>query len=352
MAFLEKKNKNILGVEFGSRAIKVVQISHEADQPRLVTYGIATMDKDMLSPDITKNQAVYSQALLNLLDGAHVSTDQTVGALPAVSAFTTVMELPSMPRKELDSAIRWEAKRLIPLPVEKMSFDWHLVGTTQNPEDTTKQIITVIMTAASKDVINNSLAIFRQARLRLISLETEISALLRAVVRRTDEIVMTMDIGATNTNIAIFERAIPVITRNIDIGGQTIDMNIANSMNISIERAQQFKNNFGPWLGSGPEHPVSKTIKFSLDNLILREIRPLLNAFQSAHKTSVQKISLTGGTAHLKNLPEYLQQALRIETDIGNPWVSLSYPHELAGDLEKIGPEMAVAVGLALWHGK
>lgn len=351
MAPYSKKYKNILGVDFGSRAIKMVQINHESGQPTLATYGVANMDASSLSADISKNQTVYGQTLANLVAQAHVSTEYAIGALPAVSAFTTVMDLPAMSKKELDSAIHWEAKKLIPLPLEKMSLDWHLVATIPDPENTGKTMMRIIATAATKDIINNSLAIFKQANLKLIGLETEISALMRALITRNDPTTMIMDIGATNTNIAIFEQGIPVITRNIDIGGRTIDLNISNSMNVNIERAQQFKSSFGPTIGTGPEHPVSKAIQFSLDNLILREIRPLLSAFQSAHKTSVQKIILAGGAAHLKNLPEYLVQALHIPTVIGDPWIHVSYPQELSAQLTAIGPEIAVAIGLALQHG-
>jgi type IV pilus assembly protein PilM len=352
MSSYSKKYKNILGVDFGSRAIKLVQINHDSGQPTLATYGVANMDASSLSADISKNQTVYGQTLSNLVAQAHVSTEYTIGALPAVSAFTTVMDLPTMSKKELDSAIHWEAKKLIPLPLDKMSLDWHMVATLPDPENTGKTVMRIIATAATKDIINNSLTIFKQANLKLIGLETEISALMRALINRNDPTTMIMDIGATNTNIAIFEQGIPVITRNIDIGGRTIDLNISNSMNVNIERAQQFKNSFGPTMpGAGPEHPVSKAIKFSLDNMVLREIRPLLSAFQSAHKSSVQKIILAGGAAHLKNLPEYLSQALGIPTVIGNSWARVSYPQELSDQLMAIGPEIAVAIGLALQHG-
>jgi type IV pilus assembly protein PilM len=341
MPLFAAKNKNVLGVDIGSHVIKIVELANQAGTPRLVTYGIAELDRQNLSTNIKQNIAFYADSLRALIDQSHATAGATVGALPATSAFTTVIQLPRMPKKEIDSAVRWEAKKLVPLPLEKMSLDWHIVATEE-------KTMNIILTAASKDMVTNTMSIFEQAQVKLIGLETEISALRRAFLHQTAEATMIMDIGATNTNVAMFHRGVPAITRNIDIGGQTITVNIANSMNINVDRAEQFKNHFGPTIGSQPEHPVSRAIQFVIDNMIISEIRPLISAFESAHKTTIELIILAGGTAHLVNLVPYLEKILNKRVIIGNPWTAISHPAELTPELEKIGPEMAVAVGLAL----
>lgn len=343
MSFFNKKESlSKLGLDIGTSAIKLVELNFDHGQPQLVTYGQAKFDYSLLSLDQKKNLSLYSDGLIKLMEASRVTTKRTIASLSATNTFTTVIELPAMPKKEIDSAVRWEAKKIIPLPLEKMSLDWHVIN---GPD---QKMMKIIITAASKDVVNNTLFIYQQAGAKLIGLETEAIALRRSILRDSEETTMLMDIGATNTNIVVFHQGLPAITRNIAIGGRTIDVNIANSMNVNLERAEQFKSNFGPVLPGQPEHPVSKAIQFVIDNIMIREIRPLIMTFEDVHKTEVKKIILTGGTSHLKNLPAYLQKILGKEVIIKDPWAAISCPQELLPELQKIGPEMAVAIGLAL----
>ena len=341
MALFNKKNNTVIGVDIGTSVIKLVEANHQSEAPQLVTYGIATLDRSNLSTDTKQNISYYAESLRALVEQTHATGTITVGALPATSAFTTVIEMPLMPKKEIDSAVRWEAKKLVPLPLEKMSLDWHIVSSDA-------KTMNIIVTAASKDMITNTMAIFQQAGLSLIALETEISALRRSLVTDLAEATMIIDIGATNTNVAIFHRGVPMVTRNIDVGGQSFDVNIANSMNVNIERAEQFKNHFGPTVAGQPDHPVSRAIQFVIDNMIVRELRPLISAFESAHQVGISNIIVAGGTAHMKNLIPYLQKVFNKTVMIADPWKHISHPGELSSELEKIAPEMAVTAGLAL----
>jgi type IV pilus assembly protein PilM len=297
---------------------------------------------------VKKNQNVYATSLSQLLTAARTTTNLCVSSLSTLSTFTTLIEMPVMPRKELDLAVRWEAKKLVPLPLDKLSLDWHVLPLTKTVTTDKKAMTKVILTAASKDDIDNSVEILRQANLKLMGMDTELSALRRALLANSQEAVLIIDIGATSTCAAIFLNSIPIISHSINMGGETIDVNIANGLKVSLERAAQFKINFGPALDSGFEHPVSKVIKFAIDNLLVKELKSLINSFQSNNKTTLGRIIITGGGAHFKDLTRYLQKVFSVEATIGDPWANISYPQDLASKLQKIGPEMAVAIGLAL----
>ncbi len=62
----------------------------------------------------------------------------------------------------------------------------------------------------------------------------------------------------------------------------------------------------------------------------------------------VEKIILTGGSAHLPRIPEFLSDSLNLNVYRGNPWARVVYPQDLSVVLEEIGPRMSVAVGLAM----
>lgn len=345
-----KKNESIIGVDLGSAIIKIVELKKENNKPRLITYGLATKEKHEVSSDTAINKEMIISDLKQTISMARVTTKKAIGALPAISVFSAIIELPQMPVKEINSAIRWEAKKIVPLPLEKMNLNWHILPDTTTPKnsDSQQKTIKIIINAAPKDIINSYLEIFQAADLNLISLETEIKALQRSLLSVEEKTCLIIDIGATNTNMIVFDNNLPLINKNIDIGGETVNFNIANILSIDVERAEHLKNNFGLPADDQITHPVIKAIKFTIDNMIVQEIKHLTTVLQNSTEAEINKIIITGGGSHLKNFPIYLHNVLQIETIRGNSWQKIVYPQELAPELNKIGPEMSVAVGLAL----
>jgi len=157
---------------------------------------------------------------------------------------------------------------------------------------------------------------------------------------------MVVNIGSLSTDIIIIEKGIPILNRGIDIGGYTITKAIMNSMNVSFERAEQFKIDFGVMLDEQSKG-VPKTIMDSL-NPIINEIKYVFDLYQNQGSLRVEKIIISGGSAFLPNLPDYLYNLMRVSTIIGNPWDRIIYPLDLKPVLENIAPQMASAIGLAM----
>jgi len=47
-------------------------------------------------------------------------------------------------------------------------------------------------------------------------------------------------------------------------------------------------------------------------------------------------------------LPAHLSDLFNTNTIVGDPWFRVAYPFELKPILDKIGPRLAVAIGLAM----
>jgi len=345
MSFFGQKNTGVLGVDLGSSTIKLVELKPENKHTALITYGVAEMASG--AGVAHENLDSFIQALSSVVRQSKSTATNVVAALPSLNVFTTMLQLPAMPEREIGSAVEWEAKKLLPLPIEKMKLDWHLLQKKNNAASDANDELQIILTAAPREIINVYLEIFKRTNLNLVGLETEAAALGRSLLPPIGNHLI-MDIGATTTNLIIYSDAVPLFVRHTDIGGETFNHNIANALNVTVERAEQFKNSVGLSLEAKTAHPASRAIKFVIDNLVLQETRRLIDAFRQMNIGSLQKIILTGGTANMKNLPAYLQTSLQIQTVLGNPWRLLTYPKELAEDIQSLSPHMAVAVGLAL----
>ena len=117
---------NYLGIDIGTSSIKVVELANFKGRPRLVTYGF--IEKKPAEVRNLVDDAVNTAAIINDIGAkARTSTKKVIAALPNFSVFTSILSLPALSKKELASAISWEAKKIIPLPLEEIILDWKII---------------------------------------------------------------------------------------------------------------------------------------------------------------------------------------------------------------------------------
>ncbi|MFH1426239.1 MAG: pilus assembly protein PilM [Candidatus Kerfeldbacteria bacterium] len=369
-------NESYLGIDIGNSAVKLVELENFKGRPKLLTYGYLEQSNEILTSASKEAKDNIIAALEKIQKDSRTTSTNAVAALPSYTVFTSIIHLPEMPKKELVSAVNWEAKKFVPMPIEEMILDWKILedadietafaaNAGQEPgqqgpgqqaagqpsqakiEGKSKKFLKILLTAAPKDLVSRYLEIFKAAKLNLVSLETESFALERALIGNDKSPIMLIDMGAVATTISIVVDSVPLINRSIDIGGHTITKAIANSLNIDADRAEQFKRDFGLVEQAGTGNQIPKRIEFMVSSVV-NEVKYVLNLYQSQGSGSVEKIVLAGGSAWLPNITQYLSNVLGVKVFIGDPWARVMYPMEMKPVLQSIGPRMSVAVGLAM----
>ncbi len=117
-----------LGVDIGTSSIKLVELENFKNQARLKTYGYADVKTNVLSTNIEKNNEQIAKYINFIIDKANIQSKQIIAALPTFSVFNFIINLPPMPKKDLDAAIKWEAKKFIPVPIDEMILDWKILN--------------------------------------------------------------------------------------------------------------------------------------------------------------------------------------------------------------------------------
>ncbi|OYV68123.1 MAG: hypothetical protein B7Z67_14270, partial [Acidiphilium sp. 21-60-14] len=171
--------------------------------------------------------------------------------------------------------------------------------------------------------------------------EIEIFSTIRATVDEPVKPVMVIDVGAASTKTYVIEHGVVALSHAINTGSQDITRAISVSGNLSIARAEALKKQEG--LGAGAAG--SSELVFSR---IFSEARRVLMQYETAHKKAVTSIVLTGGGGVTKELGTYAKNIFSIDVRIANPFIKTEAPAFMRPILEEIGPEFAVAVGLAL----
>lgn len=392
-----KKKQGYLGVDLGSTSIKLVELKSEKGVPTLVTYGYAERAMgDIVRGNAEEVQKNAVELLQKLFKSAGAESYQAISALPNFSVFNSVITLPVMSKKELSQAIQWEAKKVVPMPLEEVILDWEIIEeiktdriTVSQPPTVAPQLVEtplaklerenldgslsnqntsglggistapsidvssaaskerklyrVLLTAASRSLVKKYVEIFRLANLQLLAIETEAFALARALVGKDEATTMIIDSSAVTTDIVIIEKGIPVLNRSIDVGGVTLTRAIANILNIDFKRAEQFKRDVGLAGSSKIPGIIEQALK-----PVVEEINYSLNLYQNKAGQTIEQVILSGGSAYLPNLDSYFAKLLNVKVIIGDPWSRVAYPADLKPALQEIAPRFAVAIGLAL----
>ena len=350
------KTQSYLGIDLGSRNIKILELAAVEGRPQLVTYGYVGKTINIVKDDSEASKQKIILLLKELCKKSKIKTNKVIAAIPSYAVFTSIISLPFMSKKELTTAVQWEAKKFVPMPLEEMILDWKIID--DKPEagekylepkaiKSEKKNLKILLTAAPKNLVKRYISIFQAAKLELISLETESFALARSLVGNDRSNIMIADIGALATDITVISNRISIINRSIDIGGDTITKAIASSLSIDIDRAEQFKQDFGMMTSGSQSNKVPKTIELVLSSVV-HEMRYTAELYQNQEGKKLDKVILTGGSAFLPNLTEYLTDQLKIKVYIGNPWARIAFPEELKPILEELGPRFSVAAGLAM----
>lgn len=353
---LFKSKSSCIGFDIGTTSVKAVELKRIKGAPTLINYGYSEefvdFSKQSFNLDVQKTVRIINE----LRKRSGIAGGDAVAAMPSFSVFSAVLNLRESSKAEMESAVMREAKKVIPLSLAEMILDWKVIDAGEQPlaavgnsaPPVGKRNVKVLLTGAPRSLVKKYIAIFKETKLRLVSLETEMFSLIRSLVGTDPSVVAIIDLGAVNTDIAIIENGLPMFIRTLDIGGMMVTKAVSESLKVSFQRAEQFK--FDLSMGGSSERTDAEMPKVIADTVssITNEVRYSLNVYQQENNKRVDKIVLSGGGADLVNLGPYFSKALDMNVVVGDPWARVAYPLDLKAVLLETGPRMAIAVGLAL----
>lgn len=364
-----RKVRRQLGIDIGTSAIKIVELESSNSYLTLTNYGV--MDGSDFFGEMPGNTNIpaglkmsdndIALVLKKLLSEARIKTKEAVMSIPIFSSFLTVMELPNLIGKELDSAIPFEARSYIPVPLSEVVLDWLIipprsssmpanpssVSTDKAPTPSPEGKVDVLLIAVPKEVVSKYQRIAEMADLRLVALESESFSLARALVGNDLGTTMLVDFGARNTNLSIIDRGFIFVSHSADLSGKEITQAVAHSLNVNPSRAEELKRSVGV-SATGMEKGIAQAISPFIDKLS-GEIERMDSLILKKENRKIEKIILTGGSSNLPGVVEYLGQVLKVSVIVGNPFSRIKFDPNLDAILRRdLSSTLTVATGLAM----
>lgn len=349
--FGTKKNR-FVGVDFGTSYIKIVELSYRDQKAHLENYGVVDLGMVIQNSDKSKMQS-YEDRMIDCLKQTiakmGLKTLDSFISIPGFSGLVTLVEFPEMKEEEIAKAIQFEAHKYIPSSLNEVAMSWEIIAKKNDAGDVISQEkvgpkkMQVLLVAAPKKEIAKYEHLVVGAGMSVSAIELETFSITRALIGDDGGNFMIIDIGSRATNIILVEKGVVRVNRNIDAGGNEITNTIAESLNISKQRAEILKKGDKDIL-NGKEAVVIPVIE-----LIFGEALRILNVYGEKNKEiKIDGVFLSGGSAQMKGLDEYCNKSLGLKVSIGNPWRRIVYDEKLRKHIEDMGSSFSVAIGLAL----
>ena len=308
----------------------------------MVNYAFSEEKKAGEKTNEKNNSVDYLSAVINKVykEGGFKGVS-AIATLPTSAVFSSVINLSNVDKDNLDSAVEWEAKKVIPTSLEDMTLDWQIIE-----EDKKGENLKVFLTGSPKNMIEKYINIFKNTEVNLTSLETEIFSLIRSLAIEENNVSLIVEIGMSNTDISVVKKKIPVLNRSIELGGHSLTEAISESLNVGLERAEQFKYDLGVSSGSKNDaipEAITNTLKPLID-----EIKYVANLFENNNEEKIENIILTGGSAFIPRLTDHIAENVGKNVVLGDPWYNVTCPEEMEEALQEVGPRLAVAIGSAM----
>ena len=333
-----------VGIDIGSKTIKIVELSKEGKVWRLRASG--AVGYKGISPEYSKDDkelASVSEALKKLHKEAKISSKDVVISLPEQSVYTRTIKFPFLTDSEIASAVRWEAEQYIPIPASEAVIQHQVI---EKRDDVSPPFVVVLLVAAPKELVASYAKVIDMAGLNLSAVETELISIVRSLAP-IDQTVLILDLGAKSTNIAISKNQSLVFSRSISTAGEAFTRAISKGLGIEERQAEEYKKAYGL-----SQSHVEGKIKNALEPLIrivADEIKKAIHYYQAEEKGETpSSVILSGGSSNIPEISSVFTKILGIEVLVGNPFSSIEVDQEAVKALSGYAPLYSIALGLAM----
>ncbi len=341
-----KEVKSVLGVDIGSSSIKVVQLRRERGRVILETYGAIALGPYAgieIGRATSLSAEKIAEALTDVLREANVTTNDASISIPYSSSLVSILKMPAAVEKQLAQAVPLEARKYIPVPINEVQMDWFVVS---GGKASTDGKIEVLLVAIHNDTLQKFRSIATGASLQTAFFEIEVFSAVRASLDHGLAPVAVVDMGAATTKFYVVERGLIRESHIINRGSQDLTLAASRALGLTVVQAEERKRKFG-LTGAEDTGELKRSLELSLSPLV-GELARTITTWEQRMNQTLSALVLTGGGATLKGFKEFAQGKIQTEIRLADPFGKAQAPAFLEGILKEAGPELSVAVGLAL----
>jgi type IV pilus assembly protein PilM len=349
-----KKNQ-LVGVDIGSFAIKVVEIDQTKTGRFLKNFGMIGLPRNAIREGDIVEQEVVAEALRKLFKNLKIRNQNVAVALSGYPVMAKRVTLPHSEKEKIEATIHDQAEQYIPFDINDVNLDFDILENEENLSEgenaNEDKSLEVMLVAAKKDVIDAYVDLLAAADLNPGVLDVDVFALQNAAelnITGEEEGYAVVNVGAEELGINTVVDGTSLFSRDSSFGGAQITDLIMSHFDVDFEKAEEIK------LGAVQDKPWDQELETRVSGVVsdwVQEIKRALDFVETTYPDkTIGKIFICGGSCRIKGFQKYLEAHVGLPVVELNPFRTLISNQDLFDEayLNQMAPQACVAMGLAL----
>ncbi|MCL6630965.1 MAG: pilus assembly protein PilM, partial [Armatimonadetes bacterium] len=242
---VKSKTGPTIGIDIGSSLIKVVEARPSKGEVQITALGIAPTPPGTIENEIITDPQTLGQAIRQLLTETGISSKRCVSSVSGQSSvIVRIIEVPKMTKQELAETMKWEIERHVPFAANEVVMDFQPIERPNaSPDD---QNMEVLLAVAQQELINGHIEALFAAGVEPVAIDVEPLAVSRIFIDAAidgfkDKVVAIVNVGASTTEMGIYQNGLLSFPRTLPIAGDTITRALSDGLQISLAQAERLK---------------------------------------------------------------------------------------------------------------
>ncbi|MCL2844919.1 MAG: pilus assembly protein PilM [Chitinivibrionia bacterium] len=357
--FAKRKRKNYsVGLDIGSKSIKLVEIKKEDDFYRLVAVGVQDLPDGIVSNGEIKEKEIFISTISELINRCDPEIVDVIISMGTSSILSDKIKLNIEGSDDVAETILFEASQRSPFDGGDVTIQYKILPKSLTQEENIemeeeKGDVTVLLVAAKEKNMKWCIDALYEAGLRPTIVDVSSYAFnncyaLESEVEEFPETLVLMDIGHQGSRMLFIKDGIYHSARNINIGGDYIAKTLQKQLKIDYQRALSILT--GQQVQGVSLDDVQASLQFAFEEFVGSFDMAYSYYSKEAGYEKVEKIVVCGGGVYIPGLIDFLSNRLEIQVRLSNPFAFLKYDEELFNnaDPSNFAALLSIATGLAL----
>ncbi len=205
----------------------------EARGKRIKKWADLPLEPGLVRDGVVVDETKVAAKVKEIFKTQKVGAGKVIVGLSGLHCLFRVISLPRLPETMLVEAVRREAERLLPVPLEQLYISWQLIPSSGEETE-------VFLAALPRNAADALIKTLRQTGVKPYLMDLAPLALAR-VVDTTPAIIV--DVRSTEVDIVVVVKGVPQLTRSLSLPGEALPLSEKlPAIREELERTIKFYN--------------------------------------------------------------------------------------------------------------